>query len=183
MLNEISGCPEGPLGVKGPVFSWKDPTTYQDIIQQGSSIGEIVEGIFKSKELEKETEMIELVRKLVLERVEELLDGKIDDIVKILVENKLFEDENIGLKKQLEELNLKISRLEGIVDYLNAQVLSQNQLYRGTYGYGTTGTGTGDIVRNTGVGVTTISGSPIGIDSSGNCISLENTVQNSPKAL
>lgn len=179
MLDEISGWTEGPLGVKGPVFSWKDPTTYQDIIQQGSSIGEIVEGIFKSKELEKETEMIELVRKLVLERVEELLDGKIDDIVKILVENKLFEDENIGLKKQLEELNLKISRLEGIVDFLNAQAL--NQQYRTYYGYGTTGTGTGDIVRNTGV--TTISGSPIGIDSSGNCISLENTAQNSPKAL
>lgn len=181
MLNGISGCPEGPLGVKGPFFPWKDPITYQDIVQQGSSIGEIVEGIFKSKELEKETEMIELVRKLVLERVEELLDGKIDDIVKILVENKLFEDENIGLKKQLEELNLKISRLEGIVDYLNAQVL--NQQYKTYYGYGTTGTGTGtgDIVRNTGV--TTTSGSPIGIDSSGNCISLENTVQNSPKAL
>lgn len=142
MINGITGCPEGPLGEKGPFFPFsKDIITYTDIAQQGSStsIDDAVEKIFKSKELEKETEMIELVRKLVLERVEELLDGKIDDIVKILVENKLFEDENIGLKKQVEDLNNRISTLEVTVGCLLAQ--TQNQWYK-TY-YGTTGTGTG----------------------------------------
>lgn len=138
MIEGTTGCPKGPLGEKGPFFPFsKDVITYTDIAQQGSSND--IEKIFKSKELEKETEMIELVRKLVLERVEELLDGKIDDIVKILVENKLFEDENIGLKKQVEDLNNRISTLEVTVGCLLAQ--TQNQWYK-TY-YGTTGTGTG----------------------------------------
>jgi len=61
--------------------------------------------------IDKEKELIDLVSRLVMERIDELLDKDTDEIVRILIENKLFQDENTGLKKHITELEEKINDL------------------------------------------------------------------------
>jgi len=72
----------------------------------------------------KESDLIDMVSKLIIDRLDQLLDEDTDKIVRILIENKLFQDENTGLKKQITGLEKKIEELAARVCLLECGTIN-----------------------------------------------------------
>lgn len=95
----------------------------------------------KSGKLDHEKDLIDLVGKMIMERLDQLLDEDTDKLVRILVENKLFKDENTGLRKEIAELNSKIDELEARLSAVEGLNYSyrQEKLRHYDNPYGTSG--------------------------------------------
>jgi len=99
-----------------------------------------LQNYLKEGMLDKEKEMIDLVGKLIMERLDQLLDKDTDEIIKILVENKIFEEENGKLWDRVHELENRIDELNRRIIFLESKdtQYSTNNDYWTTYPYTTT---------------------------------------------
>lgn len=94
----------------------------------------------ESGKLDHEKDLIDLVGKMIMERLDQLLDEDTDKLVRILVENKLFKDENTGLRKEITELKSRIDELEArlsVVEGLSYRFREKLNHYDNSYRYGT----------------------------------------------
>ena len=118
-----------------------------------------LQNYLKEGMLDKEKEMIDLVGKLIMERLDQLLDKDTDEIIKILVENKIFEEENGKLWDRVHELENRIDELNRRIIFLESidTKYGNNNDYWTTYPYTTTSpslkaavpgdlTGTGEMI-------------------------------------
>ena len=86
---------------------------------QPIDLRETVEKIFSDESFKKSKEdLFRIIGDLVLERLDQLLEKDTDEIVRILIENKLFKDENTGLKQQIDNLNYRIDKQQDIIELL-----------------------------------------------------------------
>ena len=79
---------------------------------------ETLQRYLKEGMLDKEKEMIDLVGKLIMERLDQLLDKDTDELVRILLENKLFQDENGKLMDRIHALEEQVSILTARIQSL-----------------------------------------------------------------
>lgn len=107
-----------------------------------------LQNYLKEGMLDKEKEMIDLVGKLIMERLDQLLDKDTDEIIKILVENKIFEEENGKLWDRVHELENRIDELNRHIIFLESKdtQYSTNNDYWTTYPYTTTSPSWGSVV-------------------------------------
>ena len=84
--------------------------TWNDVL--GSNSSDQIKNYLEKEQLKRQEELIDEVGKLILDRLDHLLDKDTDELVRILIENKLFRDENTGLKKIIDGLEERISSLE-----------------------------------------------------------------------
>jgi hypothetical protein len=77
-----------------------------------------LQNYLKEGMLDKEKEMIDLVGKLIMERLDQLLDKDTDELVRILLENKLFQDENGKLMDRIHVLEEQVSILTARIQSL-----------------------------------------------------------------
>jgi hypothetical protein len=87
-----------------------------------------LQNYLKEGMLDKEKEMIDLVGKLIMERLDQLLDKDTDELVRILLENKLFRDENGKLMERIHDLESQVSALTARVQTLEWQDTKLNQI-------------------------------------------------------
>lgn len=92
---------------------------------QPIDLRKIVEKVFLDESFKNSKEdLFRIIGDLVLERLDQLLEKDTDEIVRILIENKLFKDENTGLKQQIDNLNNRIDKQQKIIDLLELRIKS-----------------------------------------------------------